>query len=146
MIRQAHLTDIPQIIELALESVSKNPIPVKTDKAAMMDMAARMVGNPAHFVWVALDGTTVTACVAAFVQPAFWFRGLQASIVLFYAKTPGAGAVLMRKFAHWVKGRTGIKCAVFELEPEADQRLIDFTARLGFARKSANMTYIRGIT
>ena len=144
MIRQAHLTDIPQIVDLALESVAKNPIPVTVDKAAMQDMAARMVGNPAHFVWVALDGSKVTACVAAFVQPAFWFRGLQASIVLFYAKTPGAGAVLMRKFANWVKGRTGIKSAVFELEPEADQRLIDFTVRLGFARQSSNMTYIRG--
>lgn len=143
MIRPAKLSDIPDIVALAVESVSRDPLPVKNDEAAMEAMARQLIGNPAHFIWVGVQDGEVTACVAAIVQPGFWFRGLQASVLLFYAQRPGVGALLLRKFAAWVKSRSGIKVAVFELEPGADPRIESLLSRIGFARKSANMTYTR---
>jgi hypothetical protein len=76
-------------------------------------------------------------------QKSFWYRGLQCSVLLYYTRKPGAGAALLRELTRWVKGRTGIKVAVLELEPTVDIRLTRFLRRLGFDRKSINMTYVR---
>lgn len=143
MIRKATRADLPQIIDLAVESVSRNPLPVQVDRGAMEAMGSQMIGNPAHFVWVGAAGPHVTACVAAVVQPGFWFKGLQASVILYYAREPGDGVALLREFARWVKGRSAIKLAVLELEPGADQRIVRTLKRLCFSRESVNMTYVR---
>lgn len=143
MIRPATLADLPQIIDLSVESVSRDPLPVQIDREAMAAMGQQLIGNPAHFVWVADVDGRVTACVAAMVQPGFWFKRLQASVLLFYAREPGAGALLLRRFSRWVKARSGIKVAVFECEPGADARLLALLERLGFARRSTNLSYVR---
>lgn len=143
MIRPARREDIPAIVEMAFLSVSNDPLPVKTDLAAMAQMAAGLIGNPAHFAWVAEADGKLTACMGAQVTPGFWFRGLQSSVLMYYAATPGSGALLMRRYARWVKSRSGIKMAPFELEPGADPRLQKFLVRLGFDRQSCNLTYIR---
>jgi hypothetical protein len=49
----------------------------------------------------------------------------------------------MREFARWVTSRSAIKLAVMELEPDADPRLVKFLKRVGFARESLNLTYVR---
>jgi hypothetical protein len=85
----------------------------------------------------------VVAAVAAMTQKSFWYRGLQCSVLLYYTRKPGAGAALLREFARWVRSRSGIKVAVLELEPNVDLRLTRFLKRLGFGRKSINMTYVR---
>jgi hypothetical protein len=143
MIRPAKHADAPKIIEVSVASVSVNPLPVKIDRQAMAEMARQMIGNPQHFVWVAEQDGEVTACVAAMVQPGFWFRGLQASVVLFYGQNIGGVARILRRFAEWVKSRAGIKMAVFQLEPEADPRLAQFLEKLGFCRESKNFTFVR---
>jgi hypothetical protein len=141
--RRATPSDIPAIVEIAVASVSVNPLPVKIDREAMADMA-RQCMNPAHFLWVAEEDGKVVAAVAAMVQPGFWFHKLQASVLLYYTLVPGAGLGLLREFARWVKSRPAIKLAIFELEPDADPRLVKFLKRLGFARESTNVTYVRG--
>ena len=140
--RKATPADIGAIVDIAVESVSKDPLPVKIDKAAMAD-TARTCLNPAHFMWVAESDGVVVAAVAACVQPSFWFSKLQCSVLLYYTRVPGAGVPLMREFAKWVKSRSAIKLAVIELEPGADPRLVKFLKRLGFARESLNLTYTR---
>ena len=146
MIRPATIADLPQIIDLSVESVSRDPLPVQIDRVAMVVMGKQLIGNPSHFVWVAVVDGRVTACVAAMVQPGFWFRKLQASVILFYAREPGAGALLLRRFSRWVKSRSGIKLAVFECEPNVDPRILALLERLGFARRSQNLTYVRSAT
>ena len=64
-------------------------------------------------------------------------------MLLYYTRVPGAGAALMREFARWVKSRSAIKVAVLELEPSTDIRMVRFLRRLGFDRKSINMSYVR---
>ena len=141
--RKAKMGDLAAIVDLACESVSRDPLPVKVDREAMLETGKALL-NPAHFLWVGEDDSgNVVAAVAATAQKSFWFRGLQCSVLLYYTRTPGAGAMLMREFARWVKSRSGIKVAVLELEPNTDIRMIRFLRRLGFERKSINMSYVR---
>lgn len=140
--RKATLQDIPAIVDIAVESVSRDPLPVKINKEAMAD-TARTCLNPAHFMWVAEADGVVVAAVAACVQQSFWFHRMQCSVLLYYTRVPGAAVPLLREFAKWVKSRSAIKLAIFELEPNADPRLVKFLNRLGFARESTNVTYVR---
>jgi hypothetical protein len=140
--RKATLQDIPAIVDIAVESVSRDPLPLKIDEQAMADMVRQCL-NPAHFAWVAeLDGAVV-AVVGAHVQQGFWFKRMQCSVLLYYTRVPGAAMPLLREFARWIKSRSGIKLAIFELEPNADPRLVKFLKRLGFDRESVNLTYTR---
>ena len=142
--RKATYRDVSAIVDIAVESVMRDPLPVTVDREAMREMAMQCL-NPAHFMWVGEDEAgNVVASVAAMTQKSFWYRGLQCSVLLYYTRKPGAGAALLREFARWVKSRSGIKVAVLELEPNVDLRLVRFLKRLGFGRKSINMTYVRG--
>jgi hypothetical protein len=142
-VRKATYRDITAIVDIAVESVMRDPLPVTVDREAMREMAMQCL-NPAHFMWVGEDESgNVVAAVAAMTQKSFWYRGLQCSVLLYYTRKPGAGAALLREFAKWVKSRSGIKVAVLELEPNVDLRLTRFLKRLGFGRKSINMTYVR---
>lgn len=140
--RKAKLEDIQAIVEIAEESVSRDPLPVKINREAMAD-TARTCLNPAHFMWVAEQDGKVVASVAACVQESFWYHKLQCSVLLYYTRVPGAGVLLLREFAKWVKSRSAIKVAVLELEPGADPRLVKFLKRLGFARESVSLSYVR---
>jgi Acetyltransferase (GNAT) family len=141
--RKAKPEDIPAIIEIAVESVLHDPLPVKIDRTAMAE-TGQVLLNPAHFLWVAECNGEIVAAVAACVQPSFWFEKLQCSVLLYYSRVKGAGVALLREFAKWVKGRSGIKLAIIELEPGVDPRLVRFLKRLGFARESLNLSYVRG--
>lgn len=143
--RKATMSDIPAIVDIAVESVSRDPLPVKIDREAMA-ATARTCLNPAHFMWVAEDDGKVVAAFAACVQPSFWFSKLQCSVLLYYTRVAGAGLPLIREFAKWVKSRPAIKLAVVELEPGVDPRLVQFFKRVGFARESLNLTYVREVS
>lgn len=142
--RRAKLGDVPAIVDIAVESVSREGLPLTIDRESMGETAKACL-NPAHFMWVAEDDDKVVAAFAGFVQKGFWFEKMQCSVLLYYTRVPGAGIPLMREFAKWVKGRSGIKMAVIELEPDADPRLVSFFKRVGFSRESTNLTYVRGV-
>lgn len=145
MIRRATPSDLSAIVDLAVESVSINPIPVKISREAMREAADQCL-QPAHFCMVSeIDGVVVGAW-AACVQPSFWYDKLQCSVLLHYARVPGEWAKLAREFSKWAKSRSGIKAAVIELEPESDPRMITFLARVGFDRVSTNVCYVRGMS
>jgi len=143
--RKAKLQDIPAIVDIAVESVSNDPIDVKIDRAAMAD-TAKVCLNPAHFMWVAEDDDgVVVAAVAACVQQGFWFERMQCSVLLFYTRVPGACLPLMRELAKWIKSRSAIKLGIVSLEPGVDPRLVGFLKRVGFGRESTTLTYVRGV-
>lgn len=140
--RSATPGDVPEIVDIAVESVSRDPLPVKIDREAMADTVRECLG-PAHFVWVAEQRGKVVAAVVACVQRSFWFTKMQCSVLLYYTRVPGAGLPLLRQLAKWVKSRPAIKVAIIELEPSADPRLIHFLKRIGFSRESQNVCYVR---
>lgn len=144
--RKAKPEDIPAIIEIAVISVSNDPLPVKIDRQAMAD-TGKVLLNPAHFLWVAEDEDgKIVAAFAACVQKSFWYERMQCSVLLYYSLVKGAGIQLIREFAKWVKSRSAIKVAVISLEPGVDERLVRFFKRVGFSRESLNVTYVRGVT
>lgn len=140
--RKATMQDINAIVDIAVESVSQDPLPVKIDREAMA-ATARSCLNPAHFMWVAEQDGKVVAAFAACVQPSFWFSKLQCSVLLYFTRVAGAGLPLIREFAKWVKSRPAIKVAVVELEPGVDPRLVQFFKRVGFQRESINLSFVR---
>jgi len=144
--RKAKLQDLPAVIDLAIISVSNDPLPVKIDREAM-ENTGKVLLNPAHFAWVAEDEDgKIVAAFAACVQKSFWFERMQCSVLLFYSTVKGAGIQLIREFAKWIKSRSGIKLAIISLEPGVDERLVKFFKRVGFSRESLNLTYVRGVS
>jgi hypothetical protein len=142
--RRAKPSDVSAIVDIAVESVSVDPLPVVIDRKAMAETVTAAL-NPAHFVWVSEKDGQIVAAVVAVVQPSFWFTRLSCSVLLYYTRVPGAGLPLLREFARWVKGRSAIKMAIIELEPGVDPRLIKFFRRVGFVRESLNLTYVREV-
>ena len=140
--RKATMSDIPAIVDIAIESVSVNPLPVKIDREAMAQTVSSCL-NPAHFAWVAEKDDVVVASVIACAQQSFWFTKLQCSVLLYYTRVPGAGLPLIRELVKWIKSRPAIKVAVVEFEPGVDPRLVRFFKRVGFSRESLNLSYVR---
>lgn len=142
MIRKATPGDIEAVVSLAEEAVSIDPIDVKIDRDAMAKMARQCL-QPAHYLKVDEYNGEIVAAVAAVAEKSFWFRGLQCSVLLHYSKRHGSWAKLMMDLGDWIKGRSGIKVAVVEMEPHHDEKMERFLGRVGFDRKSRNMTYLR---
>lgn len=142
LIRPATTADVPAIVDLAVESVSVNPLPVRLDRQAMGDTARALIIGNQHFSWVSVKGGRVVGAVGACVQPGFWFQRSQASVLMFFAHA--GGIELLRELARWVRARPTIKVAVFSLEPGMDPRIGHLLSRLGFGRQSIAYTYVRG--
>jgi hypothetical protein len=144
VIRKAKPSDLDAIVDIAVESVSRNPLPVKIDREAMRDQADQCL-QPTHFLMVSEVDGVVTGALAAFVSPSFWHHKTTCSVLLHYSRDTGGWVRLMRAFATWVKSRSNIKIAVIELEPEHGEKMQRFIKGLGFTRQSQNLTYVRGL-
>ncbi|WP_394780586.1 hypothetical protein [Undibacterium sp.] len=144
-LRQARLTDIPIIVEMAVESVSKDPLPVVINRDGMAATARLLIQGNQHFAMVAEVDGQVVAAVGALVEAGFWFERMQASVVMFSTRRANAGVALLRAFADWVKSRPGVKMAVFSLEANADPRIGKLLTRLGFGMQNPQYTYVRGL-
>lgn len=144
MIRPAKPSDIPAIVSIATESVSRDALPVRIDPDAMSETAAEAISSARHFMWVSEVNGEVVAAVCCWADPSFWYERQQASVLLYYTRVPGEGVKLLRKMMEWVKSRPTIKVCVMELEPNADDRLIKLMKRFGMKRVSTNVAYVRG--
>lgn len=145
VIRAARLADIPEIVDLAVESVSRDPLPVKIDRVAMHSTAHMLITGNQHFAMVAEADGKVVAAVGACVQEGFWHERMVCSVLMFYGRAPGATVALLRAFAKWVKSRPAIKIALFSLEPQMDARIGLMLRRLGFSMETPQFIYVRGM-
>ena len=144
MIRAATLADVPAIVDIAVESVSQNPLPVRICRDSMAETAREAIAGNQHFVWVSEIDGEVVAAVGAMSERSFWYERQQCSVMLYYTRVPGEGVKLLRELGKWVKSRPVIKVAVIEMEPDTDPRLLKLMGRIGFSRISMNCTYVRG--
>lgn len=144
MIRKAVPGDVGAIVDLAVESVSINPIPVVIDREAMRDQTIECMAPQNYMRVFERDGEVIGAW-AAVTNPGFWHERRVASVLLHYAREPGVWVRLARDFYRWVEGRGAIRVAVMELEPESDPRMIELLKRIGFTRESTNLSYVRGM-
>ena len=145
MIRKAKLSDVPAIVELSVESVSRNPIPVRIDREAMADTVREALSKPNDFIWVSeIDGEVVGA-VGGQSGPSFWHERLVFSVMVYFVRSGPDGLALLRELMRFIKSRPAIKVAIMELEPESDPRLIKFMKRLGMGRQATSLSYVRGM-
>lgn len=144
MIRRAAPKDLDRIVELAVESVSTNPLPVRIDRDAMREQA-RICMAPQNYLSVVEDGGEVIAAWAAETHSSFWHERKTSSVLLHYSRRPGAWVALARDFYRWLESRPVVRVAVLELEPESDPRMVRLLKRIGFTRQSTNLSYVRGL-
>jgi hypothetical protein len=144
IVRPAVHEDLPTIVDLAVESVSINPLPVVIDRKAMRGQAIDCMAPQNYLRVCEVDGCVVGAW-AAVTHPSFWHERRVCSVLLHFSRTPGGWVRLARDFYRWVSGRGAIRVAVLELEPEADPRMVRLLKRIGFTRESTNVSYVRGI-
>ena len=138
MLRPAKEEDIPQIVELAVESVNQDDWPLTICRPRMR--SAIQESMKSGFVWVS-DINGVKGAVVAIKHEGFWFAENQASILMFYCKT-GEGYKLLRKMTEWIKADDIALASVF-LERFMDDRYVRMFRRLGFTRQAPSLSYVR---
>lgn len=140
MLRPAKNEDIPQIVELAVESVSQETWPLTICRPRMRNAIQESMKS--GFVWVSdIDG--VKGAVVAIKHDGFWFAENQASVLMFYCKT-GEGYKLLKKMSDWIKA-DGIALASVYLERFMDERYVRMFKRLGFTRQAPALSYVRNL-
>jgi N-acetylglutamate synthase-like GNAT family acetyltransferase len=140
VLRPAKNEDIPQIVELAVESVSQDNWPLTICRPRMRNAIQESMKS--GFVWVSdIDG--VKGAVVAIKHDGFWFAENQASVLMFYCKT-GEGYKLLKKMSNWIKA-DGIALASVYLERFMDERYVRMFKRLGFTRQAPALSYVRNL-
>jgi hypothetical protein len=140
VLRPAKNEDIPQIVELAVESVSQDNWPLTICRPRMRNAIQESMKS--GFVWVSdIDG--VKGAVVAIKHDGFWFAENQASVLMFYCKT-GEGYKLLKKMSDWIKA-DGIALASVYLERFMDERYVRMFKRLGFTRQAPALSYVRNL-
>jgi len=139
-LRPAKNEDIPQIVELAVESVKQDNWPLTICRPRMR--TAIQESMKSGFVWVS-DINGVKGAVVAIKHNGFWFSEDQVSVLMFYCKT-GEGYKLLRKMADWIKSDDIAMACVF-LETFMDERYIRMFKRLRFTRQTYSLSYVRNL-
>lgn len=140
MLRLAEKKDIPEIVELAVESVNQYPWPLQKNRRAMREAIELAISQ--ECAWVS-EKEKVLGAVVGVVHPGFWFSEKQASLLMFYCPTGGEGYKLLKKFADFVKSSQDIGMAVVSLEDFHDERYVRMFKRLGFTKPAPNFVYVR---
>lgn len=143
MLRKPTVRDIPAVIDLAIESVSRDPLPLRISRERMEE-ACRTALAPNNFALVSEIDGKIEGAFGAVCSPGFWFERQQCDVLLFYCRKPGDGVAMIREFARWVKDRPTIKLATFSLEPGADPRIAKLLQRLGFGINFPQYSFVRG--
>jgi hypothetical protein len=140
LLRPAENKDIPEIIELAVKSVSQDDWPLTVSRWSMRTYIEMAIKE--GFCWVS-DQEKIHGAVVAVLHDGFWFTEKQASLLMFYCPTGGEGYKLLRKFSSWVKEKPEVGMAVISLERFMDDRYVRMFNRLGFTRPAPTFSYVR---
>jgi hypothetical protein len=139
LLRLARPEDIPQIIELAVESINQDDWPLTICRPRIKNIMQACMNS--GFLWVS-DINGVKGAVAALKHEGIWFAENQVSIIMFYCKT-GEGYKLLRKFSNWIKSDASIGTACVVLETFMDERYVRMFKRLGFNQQAPALSYVR---
>ena len=132
MIRKATPADIPKAIEIALEALAIDPYPeLVVSQERVRAAVTECISSAAHFAWVSEIEGEVVGGIGALVTPMIFHERSQASILLWYCRTPGDGAALMHQFVSWCKSRPMIKQIQYTGERGADPRVGALAKRCG---------------
>jgi len=132
MIRKATPADIHKAVEIAIEALSIDPYPQLVISRERVTQAVReCISSSAHFAWVSEINGEIVGGLGALVTPMIFHERNQASILLWYCRTPGDGAALMRQFMRWCMGRPLIKQIQYTGERGANPMVGELARRCG---------------
>lgn len=133
MIRKAVPADIPKAVEIAIEALSIDPYPqLVISRERVTNMVTECISSAAHFAWVSEVDGEIVGGLGALVTPMIFHERSQASVLLWYCRRPGDGALLMRQFMRWCNGRPMIKQITYHGERGADPRVGLLAKQCGF--------------
>lgn len=136
MIRPATVLDSEQIIALAIEALSIDPYPeLRINRRKVSLMVSKCLNSQSHFSWVAEHDGRLTGVLGALVNDLPFHEGRCASVVMWYAKTPGDGVAMMREFVDWCEAKPSIVMRAYTGERGADPRIAPLLRRLGFSNQ-----------
>jgi N-acetylglutamate synthase-like GNAT family acetyltransferase len=140
MVRSANYNDIEQIVSLAVESVSNDPLPLTISRRKMRKQAEECIDQ--ECVWVSEINGKVVGVVGGVIHDSFWFIEPQLTLLMMYCPVGGDGYRLLRKFAERAKAGD-IGMAYVSLERHMDERYLKAFNRLGFTRPSPALIWTR---
>ena len=140
MVRLATHDDIQDIVRLAIESVSNDPLPLTISRRKMRQQAEECIDQ--QCVWVSEIDGKVVGVVGGVIHDSFWFTESQMTLLMMYCPTGGEGYKLLRCFAQRAQS-DDIGMAYVSLERHMDNRYIKAFQRLGFNRPSPAMIWTR---
>lgn len=134
MIRKALVTDIPQLINLAVEALSIDAYEgMQISRLRVYESVKTCVSRGTNFCWVSVskDGV-ILGCLGAEVAPNPFHEKSQAIVYMWYCKNPGDGKKLMKTFLAWCEERPSIMQIIYTGERGADPRVGKMALKLGF--------------
>lgn len=133
MIREAKQTDIPELIELAIEALKSDSYPELTiDRNRVYLQVTNCVISKTNFAWVSeVDGKIVGALGAVTAPHAFYEKN-QAVVIMWYCKKHGDGMKLMKSFLEWVLARKSVNHIEYSLPQRAGGNMVKQLHKLGF--------------
>lgn len=140
MVRLGEHKDIQDIVRLAVESVSNDPMPLTISRRKMRKQAEECIEQKC--IWVSEIDGKVVGVVAGVIHDGFWFIEPQLSLLMMYCPTGGEGYKLLRCFADRAKAGD-IGMAYVSLERHMDDRYLRAFQRLGFTRPSPALIWTR---
>lgn len=140
MVRLAGYKDIQDIVRLAVESVSNDPMPLTISRRKMRKQAEESIEQGC--VWVSEIDGKVVGVVGGVIHDGFWFAEKQFSMLMMYCPTGGEGYKLLRCFAQRAKAGD-IGMADVSFERHMDERYLRAFQRLGFTRPSPSLIWVR---
>lgn len=137
MLRLAETKDCEQIVRLAVESVSRDPMRVTISRRKMRAQIEESIAQNAAIV--SEINEQVVGVVVWSVHESFWFTEKQASLLMFYCPRGGEGYKLLKAFADAVRSDKSIGIACVSLERDMGEKYTRAFKRLGFTRPNPGL-------
>jgi hypothetical protein len=134
-VRKLEMADSPVVRRRAGELAALMYPELIEDVDRTHTLLAELRQNSAHYAYVIGPHGHPRAALLASTGDNVWATRRHATILLWYSDIPGAGAVLMRNFRHWVLQHKQIAVAGLIADCMINVRALDLMERLGFQRR-----------
>lgn len=135
MIRGIELVDLP-MIRIRAEGLAAGYYPefipdIAREHGLLRELAT---GNRHYAKAIGLSGDP-EAVLMAHEGDNLWATQRHATVLVWYSRTPGAGAKLLRDFVRWARGQKHLVVAGFMDDFDMDARVAVLLRRVGFIQR-----------
>ena len=141
MIRGIELEDLP-MVRIRAEGLAAGYYPeLIPDVAAEHSLLRELATNTQHYARAIGKVGDPEAVLLARTGNNLWATHKHATVLLWYSRSPGAGAKLLRDFRDWVKVQKRMVLAGFTDDFGLDDRVVALLRRTGFIQRGGVHVY-----